>query len=232
MAKIFLTAHWGNLLLLNYASPPQVLAPYLPPGWELDLFQGSPFVSLVAFNFTRTKVFGIQWPLFTDFPEVNLRFYVRREGKRGVCFVREFVPSGLVSGIANLLYNEPYAKALMRHEVKRQAGLLYAETYVKWRGATLDLSLSAEDAPITPEENSLEHFFKEHDLGVGHTRNGLAATYGVEHPIWRVFPVKEFKVRLDPMLYGENFRFLAMAQPDSVVFAEGSEIKVLGKVLT
>lgn len=229
MAKPFLTAHWGNLLLLNYAVPASVLEPLLPPGCELDQFEGSPYLSLVAFQFTRTKVFGIRWPGFTNFPELNLRIYVRHQGKRGVCFAREFVPSGLVAGIARVLYNEPYAKARMSEEVRREAGAIQVRYALSYRGNSLEFRARADDLPVTPPEGSLEHFFKEHELGVGRSRAGQTLTYRVEHKIWRVFPVRDSHVRVDAGLYGDRFAFLSAAKPNSIVLAEGSEIVVYGK---
>jgi hypothetical protein len=37
--KIFLTARWEDLVMANYAVPPEILLPYLPKGVELDLFR-------------------------------------------------------------------------------------------------------------------------------------------------------------------------------------------------
>jgi uncharacterized protein YqjF (DUF2071 family) len=229
MAKPFLTAHWGNLLLLNYAVPDSVLLPHLPHGCELDRWQGSAYLSLVAFQFTRTRVFGVRWPLFTNFPELNLRFYVKHGGKRGVCFVREFVPSALVAGIARALYNEPYAKARMEESVVREKGEVSVRYALSYRGRSLEFRARALDQPHLPAADTTEHFFKEHELGVGRSRRGETLTYRVEHPVWRVFPMRESEVRIDAALYGPGFEFLSTARPASVVLAEGSEIVVYGK---
>jgi hypothetical protein len=78
----FLTARWSNLCLLTYAVPPSLLEPRLPRGLTLDLRAGDAFVSLVAFDFLDTRVLGIPWPGFRDFPEISLRFYVRRGDDR------------------------------------------------------------------------------------------------------------------------------------------------------
>ena len=47
-----------------------------------------------------------------DFPEINLRFYVKRqvngETRRGVVFIREITPHLMVGWVARALYNEPY----------------------------------------------------------------------------------------------------------------------------
>ena len=40
--KIFLTARWEDLVMANYAVPPEILLPYLPKGVELDLFEWKP----------------------------------------------------------------------------------------------------------------------------------------------------------------------------------------------
>src|SRR6516225_5763311 len=109
----FLTARWTNLVLATYAVPPELLRPRLPLGLDLDLREGQAFVSLVAFDFRDTRVLGVPWPGYRNFPEINLRFYVRRGDERGVVFLREFVPKRLVAWLARLLYNEPYLAAPM-----------------------------------------------------------------------------------------------------------------------
>jgi len=60
-------------------------------------------VSLVAFDVRDTRVRGVAWPGLRDFPEVNLRFYVREGDRRGVVFIRELVPSRAVALVARLL---------------------------------------------------------------------------------------------------------------------------------
>src|ERR1041385_5639833 len=90
--KRFLTAEWTNILMLNYAVDPSLLEPLVPAGSALDMFEGKTYVSLVGFEFNRTRVLGFAVPFHQNFEEVNLRFYVRRGLKRGVVFVRELVP--------------------------------------------------------------------------------------------------------------------------------------------
>ena len=79
VAKVFLTAEWRYLAMLNYEIEPAVLAPFVPQGTELDSFDGKTFVSIVAFLFLDTRIGGIPIPFHRNFEEVNLRFYVRRK---------------------------------------------------------------------------------------------------------------------------------------------------------
>src|SRR6266566_2088670 len=107
--------------LTTYAVPPALLEKRLAPGLSLDLRDGNAFVSLVAFQFLRTKVLGIGWPGYRDFAELNLRFYVRHGDERGVVFIREFVPQRLVAWVARWLYNEPYLAAPITAERQESA---------------------------------------------------------------------------------------------------------------
>ena len=47
-SKVFLTAEWKHLAILNYEIEPSALAPFVPAGTELDLWEGKIFVSVVG----------------------------------------------------------------------------------------------------------------------------------------------------------------------------------------
>src|SRR5215475_14429608 len=115
-----LTAEWRNLLLLNFPVPTEVIARIAPPGTEPDLHDGQSYISIVGFDFERVRLFGIPCPGHTNFPEINLRYYVRREVageiRRGVVFAREIVPRRAVAILANRLYNENYVTRPIRAE--------------------------------------------------------------------------------------------------------------------
>ena len=96
LPPVFLTAWWRNLVMLNYEVDARILAPFVPPGIELDAWQGKTLASIVAFDFADVRVLDRSIPLHRDFEEMNLRFYVRRKTadgwRRGVVFVKELVP--------------------------------------------------------------------------------------------------------------------------------------------
>jgi len=76
--RVFLTARWLDLLLLNYEVDAALLLPHVPAGTELDQWEGRAIVSVVGFHFADTRVLGLAIPGHRAFEEVNLRFYVRR----------------------------------------------------------------------------------------------------------------------------------------------------------
>ena len=88
----FLKAYWKNLILINYEIDPKLLVPYVPEGTTLDFFDGKCYISVVGFMFMDTQVMGVKFPCHVNFEEVNLRFYVKHNEKRGVVFIKEIVP--------------------------------------------------------------------------------------------------------------------------------------------
>lgn len=225
--QVFLSAEWSNLILFNYPVEGIYLKPYLPTNCELDYFENSAFVSLVAFQFSNTKVFGLKWPGFIHFPEVNLRFYVKLKGQRAVCFIREYVPSHIIVGLARMIYNEPYKRASISNVINKNQEQIFTSYRLTSGSASMSLNVTAKNSPYLPPLNSLEHFFKEHERGVGQSRKGKTLIYKVEHPYWRIYPIINTKVEVNwKALYGSQFSFLHQQTPHSVVFAKGSKVKV------
>src|SRR5205823_5932974 len=141
-----------------------------------------------------------------DFPEWNLRFYVRQGDRRGVCFVREFVPRRLIATVARVLYNEPYRSARMTAAVKELPDAVSADYTVAWGGRTHRLAAVGGVPAVRPGPESVEHFFKEHSWGYGVTHRGRLSRYEVSHPEWDVYPVRSFEVDVDwGTLYGPEW---------------------------
>ena len=228
----FLTARWSNLILLTYAVPRELLEHRLPAGLELDTRDGLAFASLVAFDFLDTRVLGVSWPGFRNFPEVNLRFYVRdrRSGERGVMFVREFVPQRFVAWVARTIYNEPYVAVPMRSRVDASGETIAVAHELTVGGRTHSIRATGDVAATCPAETSDAHFFKEHRWGFGRSRGGRCIRYEVVHPTWNCHRVRSWALKLDwAAAYGGEWAALQEAEPVSVVLAQGSPVRVLPK---
>lgn len=61
-------------MIANDAVELQFLMPYLSYGCELDMYNGTCYVSLVGFMFQDTRLLGVKIPFHVNFEEVNLRF--------------------------------------------------------------------------------------------------------------------------------------------------------------
>ena len=118
----FLTANWRYLAMLNYTVDPAILAPFVPPGTEIDFESSVTYVSIVGLLFRDTRLLGLPIPRHRDFEEVNLRFYVRKKSadtwRRGVGFIREMVPRYAIALIARACYGENYFAVPMKHHIE------------------------------------------------------------------------------------------------------------------
>jgi uncharacterized protein YqjF (DUF2071 family) len=225
--KKFLTAKWQDLVMANYEIEPSLLTDFLPKNTRLDFHEGKCYVSLVAFNLLNTKVLGLPIPFHTNFEEVNLRFYVRRETeneiRRGVVFVKEIVPRRAIVVVARTFYGEPYETWKMGHE--------QSENKLAYFWSKLDchnsVSIEIGENLGVPAEDSHGEFIIEHYWG--YTKRGSNRTdeYKVEHPKWELFDINYAEIDVDfGYTYGEQFAFLSEMKPNSILLAKGSEISV------
>ena len=234
-ANVFLSARWHYLAMLNYPVEPAILRPYVPPGTELDSWNGQTFVSMVGFLFLQTRVLGLPIPWHTDFEEVNLRFYVRRRGpegwRRGVVFIKELVPKPAIALVAQTLYHENYHAVPMSHTLQRSSLPHLPEvtaTYRWWgdrRWNGLEVITAGEAQPMA--SGSEAEFIAEHYWGYAAQPDGGCVEYGVEHPRWRIWPVSHSRLDCDAAyLYGPEFAQPLGQHPSSAFLAEGSAIVV------
>jgi uncharacterized protein YqjF (DUF2071 family) len=228
----FLTAHWRKLIMAQYEEDPATLTPWLPPGLSLDLYQNRCYVSLVGFLFDRVRVLGLPIPFHTRFEEVNLRFYVARtesDGtrKRGVVFIREFVPRAAITLIANSLYEEPYATLPTRHSISSTRDALTVSYAWRHQQTWHSLAVEADPTPKPIAPGSEEEFITEHYFGYTRRTHGATSEYAVQHPRWQVYPIRNFAAEADfTALYGPAFAALNNQPPASVLLAEGSPVTV------
>ncbi len=225
--KKFLTAKWQDLVMANYKVEPSLLTDFLPKHTTLDLHEGDCYVSLVAFKFLDTKVLGIPVPFHTNFEEVNLRFYVKRETKdevrRGVVFVKEIVPKAAISFVAKTVYGEPYETWQMQHKKSDgEIGYFWSKDKVKNR-----VNVEYKENLGFPPAESHREFIIEHYWGYTKRNKNRTDEYKVEHPKWEVFNVNYAEIEVDfGKTYGERFAFLSDVEPNTIFLAKGSQVSV------
>lgn len=227
----FLTAEWRHLLMLNYPVDPALLAPHVPDGTELDLWEGSAYLSLVGFLFLDTKLKGVPIPFHRNFEEINLRFYIRREDDdevlRGVVFLREIVPRRAIAWVANALYEEHYVTAKMTHTIT-DGRVEYTAQNGRSR-LRFGAAYSGDPEPLVP--GSAEEFFAEHYWGYTRRADGATSEYRVDHPPWKAWRVGDGAVEGDlAVYYGDAFAEVLAKPPTSAFLADGSPVAVFDAV--
>lgn len=227
----FLKAEWRKLVMVNYEVNPEVLKEYIPKGTELDFYENKCYISVVGFMFLNTKLLGIKIPFHVNFEEVNLRFYVKREGKRGVVFIKEIVPKPAITFVANTIYKENYQTLPMKHRwLENDDKFIVSYQWdINKKRNSVSVESESKSVPIKPYTEI--EFIAEHYWGYAKDKNGTTE-YEVKHPTWKYYSVTDYKIDIDfTGTYGEDFSFLQSQKPSSVFLLEGSEISVENKTV-
>jgi uncharacterized protein YqjF (DUF2071 family) len=230
--RVFLSAEWLDLVMLNYEIEPSLLARHVPPGTSLDAFNGRTYLSLVGFRFHRTKLLGLfPVPFHTDFDEVNLRFYVRRKAgsddRRGVVFIAEVVPKRAIAITARLLFGENYKCLPMKHRITSEGAAKTAEYQWQINDQWCGLSAQTVGPPQHPQEGSLEQFITEHYWGYSTQPSGGCLEYHVSHAPWQVWATTTAQFEGNATsLYGREFGEVLQRRPDCAFIADGSPVTV------
>jgi uncharacterized protein len=232
LRKTFLTARWVDLLMLNYEVAPELLVPYVPRGTQLDSFEGKTYMSLVGFWFRKTKLFGkISAPFHREFPQINLRFYVRRitdsDDKRGVVFIAEIVQERMIALVAHAVYGEHYFCRSVKTRDVLESGKRPLEYGWQSKNSWCNLAAERISGACTPSPGTLEHFIVERYWGYTAQPNGGCIEFNVVHPAWKVSLCSDAAFAGDPTSeYGPQIAGVLRGKPSSAFVVDGSAVTV------
>lgn len=230
----FLTAAWRSLAMINFSVEPELLSEYVPPGTQLDDHDGRVLLSVVGFLFQDARLFGVRLPLYQSFPEMNLRFYVRRtvEGRlrRGVVFIKEVVPRRAVAFVARRVFGENFARLPMWHRA-RPLGPDETRPLSEYAwcldGTWGRLRVRGAERGSTPPPESEEAFVVNHFWAYTGRPGKKCREYFVAHRRWRIWPAAEASLEGNlAALYGQRLAAALRGQPSSALVADGSVVAV------
>lgn len=161
------TMRWQDLLFLHWPVPADALRALLPPGLELETFDGRAWLGVVPFVMARTRFRALPpVPTAHTFAELNLRTYVRptdpADPRRGVWFFSLDAASRLAVEGARLGFGLPYFAACM-HTASSEGEVAYRSERRDRRGppARFVGSWRPDGDPFAAAPGSFEHFLVE-----------------------------------------------------------------------
>jgi len=187
---------WFELTFLHWPFPPEAVRPLLPPGLELDLWEGKAYVGLVPFilsGLTHPSAPTVPW--LSHFNETNVRTYVYdAAGRRGVWFFSlDAARLAAVIG-ARAAYALPYYWARMSVDAAPES-VHYVSTRRHGPPGITDIAIVPGAA--IPEPSPLEGFLTARWRLFAYRRQRLLVA-DVDHPRW---PLQRATVsRLDETL--------------------------------
>lgn len=103
---------WRDLLFIHWPISPDQLKKHIPPSLQIDTFNRTAWVGIVAFVMAGIYPRGLSsLSILPAFPEINVRTYVQYEGKPGVYFMSLDVDDWASLTIAKRWLHLPYQPA-------------------------------------------------------------------------------------------------------------------------
>ena len=105
---------WHDLLFAHWPVPVDAMRARVPPGLEIDTFDGAAWLGVIPFHMTNVAPRAVPaLPWVSAFPELNVRTYVTCEGKAGVYFFSLDAANPLAVAVARAMFHLPYYPADM-----------------------------------------------------------------------------------------------------------------------
>jgi uncharacterized protein YqjF (DUF2071 family) len=154
---------WNNVLFLHWPAPTERIRSLLPKGLELETYDGSAWLGLVAINVTDAHLrYTPSLPFVSNVLPLNLRTYVRVGDKPGIYLFSADVSNALVVTAARQLFLMPYFNAQMDY---REDGELHLFGSQRTEGEDTMNGFTVSYGPHSPvynaEPGSLDHFLIE-----------------------------------------------------------------------
>lgn len=179
---------WLDLLFAHWRVDAERLRRVIPPGLELEEIDGSAWIGITPFEVRALRArLTLPAPIFSAFPELNVRTYVTVDGKPGLYFLSLDADSRLAVTAARRIYRFPYFHARMA--VRREGERIdYSSERVPGSGpaAVFRGSYGPLGEPFEPEPDTLEWKLTERYCAYTLDDRGRVLRAEIHHRPWRL----------------------------------------------
>jgi uncharacterized protein YqjF (DUF2071 family) len=120
---------WHDLLFLHYPVKLESLRPFVPMELEIDTYNHNAWISIVPFWMSGIRFRGTpSVPYFSQFPELNVRTYVKSGNKPGVYFFSLDAKSALGVFFGRKFFHLPYFYSNISIDRRADQRLVYEST--------------------------------------------------------------------------------------------------------
>jgi uncharacterized protein YqjF (DUF2071 family) len=184
-----MTQTWHDLLFAHWPIDPARLRPLVPAAFDLDLLDGEAWIGVVPFRMTNVSLRGVPaLPWISEFPELNVRTYVRVADRPGVFFFSLDAGSRLAVTTARTVLNLPYFAAAMKLSGTNE--IHYQSRREDPPEAEFEGTYAPSGAPVEPTAGTLEYFLTERYCLYNLDRGGKAYRLDIHHPPWPLQPAE------------------------------------------
>lgn len=219
---------WEELLFLHWSVEIGEVSKHLPPGLNVDTFDGMAWIGIIPFTMRGVRPRYLpSVPGLSNFPELNLRTYVvDKRGRPGVWFFSLDTPKFIPNWIARTFFHLNYR--LARINVKTE------ESYRKYQSelcSPLNLDQNQEyiwkrkGKSFLAAPNTLEFFLVERYRLYAYSRlKGQLLTGKVHH---EPYPLQSVELmRYTKGLFDSNTLMQPEHEPKSVLASAGVKVRI------
>lgn len=188
-----LSMAWEDLIFINFPCDPHRLQKLLPPGMEVDTFEGKGYITVAPLTMKDFSWNGFKAIFNPSFYECNLRTYVKVQEKTGVYFFSLDASSFFEVFGARALFHLNYRFRRIKFSFQKDSYLFQMSSpYSSKKRTIIQARISSEKAvndPLTEFISDRESYFV---LNKSHIYEG-----NVKHPPWKFQKVEDIKLETD-----------------------------------
>lgn len=180
---------WNDAVFLHWQVDLQELQKIVPDDLEIDLYEGKPWVSLVAF--TMEKIRPRNLPPFSpisDFDEINIRTYVKNDNKAGVYFLSIEGGNRVSCKVAKTLSELPYrySKLIRQETIYRSENKQFKDK----------MSIKYEVGQKLKEKTELDRWLTERYALFQETETSINE-FEIHHIEWPTYEIDLKEIEID-----------------------------------
>ncbi|MFC3418404.1 YqjF family protein [Salinicoccus hispanicus] len=174
---------WEDLMCMHIPVEPEVLLPHVPDELELDIYDGSAWISIFSFNVRNMQLRGMpRFPYVHEFLELNVRTYVRYQNIPGIYFF-SLDAAKVIPVIGARLGSLPYFKAGMK-AAKRNEWTHFSSHRQHGVPAYFKGKYKSVSEPEKPLLGTLDYWLLERYY-LFNTIKGAVVHIGIHHLPWK-----------------------------------------------
>lgn len=151
---------WEDICFFHWPIDPKIVEQSIPTSLQLDLFNGTAWISVVLFKVKENRLRNVpSIPFVNSLLQVNVRTYVEERGRKGVYFLSVDMNNTLLAKLNSIGNYLPSRYATMKM-YKSNKNITISSYYIsKFKNESIDISISTSDEKI--EKNSLDCWLLE-----------------------------------------------------------------------
>lgn len=174
---------WRDLLFAHWPVPANQLRALVPHPLQIERFDGSAWVGQTPFRLAGLRARPLPpLPGLSDFPEMNLRTYVRVGDRPGVFFFSLDAGNRLAVLLARIGYRLPYFPARM--SIEDDGDRIRYRSDRRVGSASFAASYAPVGDPFTPARGTVEYFLTERYALYTVTNGGRVIVGEIHHAPW------------------------------------------------